>query len=192
MRIVIIGARGVGKSSVGKLLAQRLDCPFYDIDELIMAAAGKTIAAIVATGGWESFRDWEKRILARTAAAEGKGEMVIAVGGGAVMAAENQSIIKKMDLIVWLKAPVETIVARIRSDKDSPGKRPPLLGGDTDTEAQALLAQRQAIYRKLANLTVSTKSKNAQEVAHTIVEKIRKGKTRKGLGNGRQLHRTII
>ena len=98
--IALIGMPGCGKSTAGKNLAQAMNRPLADIDELITAAAGKSIPRIFAEDGEESFRKIETRILAEETAKSGA---VIATGGGIVTRSENHDLLKQNSLVIFLK-----------------------------------------------------------------------------------------
>ncbi|MCF8054997.1 MAG: shikimate kinase AroL [Deltaproteobacteria bacterium] len=185
MRIAIIGYRGVGKTSLGRALAHKMGIAFFDIDELVVAATGKTIAAIVTTEGWQAFRVAEKQQLAKVALLE---ECLIATGGGTVLDVENQRIIKEMDEVIWLCTDIKTIVGRIRNDVASLQNRPCLLDEDLEAETHILLCQREALYRALASITLTTDGKSIEEIADLIMETIQ----RKEANDGRKLHRTTV
>ena len=109
--IVLVGFMGSGKTSTGRRLAQRLGLPFVDADAEIEAAAGMTIAEIFAKHGEPSFRDGERRVMARLLE---QGPRVIATGGGAFLHDETRARIAARGLSVWLKADPEVLWRRVR------------------------------------------------------------------------------
>ena len=137
--IVLVGMMGVGKTSVGKRLAQRLRLPFVDSDHEIEAAAGLTIPEIFDKYGEPYFRDGERRVLARLL--DGK-PCVIATGGGAFMQAETRDLIKTGSHSVWIDADLETLVERV-GRRDT---RPLLIGKDPRVVLGDLLAVRGPVY----------------------------------------------
>ena len=119
--IYLLGFMGVGKSSVGKLLAEKLDCQFFDIDDLIEVSAGKPITKIFEEEGEEHFRHLESDALKNVAEEK---NAVISCGGGIVMNKENMKIIRETGISVFLSAAIDTLIERI---SDSTGR--PLLNG---------------------------------------------------------------
>jgi shikimate kinase len=144
MSIVLIGYRGSGKTTVGRLLAQRLGKPFADADDLVVQRSGKSIREIFASGGEETFRTLEMAAIAELA---GRNDGVIAVGGGAVLRDDNRRVLAG-HTIVYLRCEVPELLRRIQSDPATSDNRPNLtsLGGGID-EIQALLRQREPIYK---------------------------------------------
>ena len=124
MRIYLTGFMASGKSTVGPNAAARLGQPFLDLDRLIGAHAGRSIPTIFAEDGEEHFRDLETEMLHRTIETE---DLVVALGGGALVDDDNRTFAKKHGLVVYLEVPVDTILARVSNDDT----RRPLLEDDT-------------------------------------------------------------
>jgi len=165
VNIVLIGYRGTGKSTVGRKVAERLQIPFYDTDELVKKQTGKTISEIVEEKGWESFRREEKEVIRRLSTIR---KSVIATGGGAVMDEENLNILKKEGVFIWLFADVRTIIGRMGSDKISGEQRPSLSDSDLYKETSDMLEMRMSIYRQLADFIVDTSKKDINEVVDQV------------------------
>lgn len=108
--IALIGLMGVGKSTVGKRLAARLDLPFIDADHAIEEAAGLTIPEIFERFGEAHFRDGERRVIARLIEGEPK---VIATGGGAFINDETRALILDQSIAIWLDAPTRILAERV-------------------------------------------------------------------------------
>jgi shikimate kinase len=108
--IVLIGMMGVGKTSIGKRLAARLNCDFADADEEIERAAGMSIAEIFEKFGEPYFRDGERRVIARLIDGSPK---VIATGGGAFINEETRALILSRALSIWLDADIKILVDRV-------------------------------------------------------------------------------
>jgi shikimate kinase len=121
--VVLVGMMGVGKTSIGKRLADRLGTPFVDADEEIEKAAGLSITEIFAKFGEEYFRDGERRVIARLIEGEPK---VIATGGGAFVNDETRALILERATSIWLNADVQVLADRV-SRRDH---RPLLKGKD--------------------------------------------------------------
>jgi shikimate kinase len=148
MSIVLIGYRGSGKTTVGRLLGQKLGKPFVDADELIVARTGKTIAEIFANGGEQAFRDLESKVVAEIA---GHADHVIALGGGALGREKNRDAIKAArHMIVYLRCVPEELLRRIEADRETAKTRPALtpLGGSVE-EIRQLLASREPIWLEM-------------------------------------------
>lgn len=159
--IVLVGMMGAGKSSVGRRLAARLDIPFIDADAEIEKAASMTIPEIFATQGEPYFRAGEARVIARLL--EG-GPQVLATGGGAFMNAETRAAIGAKGISVWLKAPVDVLLKRIRRRSD----RPLLANDDQEATLNKLIAERYPVYA-LADLTVESRDVPHEAIVGEIV-----------------------
>lgn len=121
--IVLVGLMGVGKSSVGRRLANFLDLPFRDADNEVEAAAGRSISEIFAELGEAAFRDGERRVIGRLL---DEPPHVLATGGGAFVNPETRALINEKAVSVWLKADIELLARRV-SRKDN---RPLVRGKD--------------------------------------------------------------
>lgn len=176
--IFLIGYRGTGKTSVARELARRLDCDWVDADAVVEQEAGKTIAAIFAEDGEESFRGLESRVitaLSRPSADAGPGgtrRMIVALGGGAVLREENRRAISAGGTVVWLTAGIDTIFDRLAADPTTSSRRPDLTAAGGRAEIEALLAERTPLYRQCATLVVDTEGKTAAELADEIVARL--------------------
>ncbi|KQM98143.1 shikimate kinase [Sphingomonas sp. Leaf25] len=137
--IVLIGLMGVGKSTVGRRLAQRMKLDFVDADNEIEHAAGMTIAEIFQRFGEDHFRDGERRVIARLIDGRPK---VIATGGGAFMQAETRDLILDQALAIWLDASPEVLADRVRR-RDT---RPLLRGKDPKRVLTDLARVRNPVY----------------------------------------------
>ncbi|WP_374653417.1 shikimate kinase [Phenylobacterium sp.] len=146
--IALVGLMGVGKSSVGRRLANALDLPFKDADHEIEAAAGRTIPEIFAEMGEPAFREGERRVIARLL---DDPPHVLATGGGAFMNDETRRLIKEKAVSVWLKADLDILARRV-SRKDT---RPLVSGKDPMTVLTELAEKRYPVYGQ-ADLVVET------------------------------------
>lgn len=164
--IALIGYRGTGKTTVAQVLARRLGWDWVDADVEVELRAGKSIAAIFAEEGEAVFRDLEAQVVAELC---GRRRTVVALGGGAMMRADNRSAGEQCQAVVWLKADVETIYRRIMGDPTTAQRRPNLTNHGGRTEIEALLAQREPFYRTCATLEVDTQGKEPAEIADEIV-----------------------
>lgn len=137
--LALIGLMGVGKTTVGRRLAKRLDLPFVDADEEIELAAGLSVAEIFERFGEDYFRDGERRVIARLM---GDGKQVIATGGGAFMNAETRELMLSNAVVIWLDADLETLVQRV-SRRNT---RPLLNSGDPKEILHNLAEKRNPVY----------------------------------------------
>jgi shikimate dehydrogenase len=167
MNIVLIGMRGSGKTTVGKILARKLGRELVEMDELITRKAGLTIPEMVASYGWAKFRDIEKEITDEVAERD---NIVNASGGGVVTREKNVMKLKKTGVLVWLTASVDTLVNRVGEDS----QRPPLVGRTQREDMEITLAERLPLYQKAADLVVDTESQTPPEVAEAIVKSLKK------------------
>jgi shikimate kinase len=166
MNLVLIGYRGTGKTTVARLVAERLGWPWFDSDAEIESRAGKSIADIFADEGEAAFRDWESQVVADLA---GRERCVLALGGGAVMRSGNRAVIASQSKTVWLRALPETLWRRIRQDQSTAGRRPNLTSAGGITEIIATLDARDPVYRQCAEWEVDTEGKSPAEVADAIL-----------------------
>jgi len=168
MGIVLIGYRGSGKTTVGRRLAERLWQPFADVDDLIVARAGKTIREIFAESGEAGFRDLEALALAD---ALGRADHVIALGGGALVREENRVLLKSgSHKVVYLRCEPDELHRRTQADPASAASRPgltPLAG--TVEEIRQLLATREPVYRLLCTAELDVTGLSPDEAVVRIV-----------------------
>ena len=165
MKIILIGYRCTGKTSVGKKIAERLGIPFYDTDEIIQSHTNKTIREIVEKEGWDAFRAEERAIIKQFPSLD---DGIIAAGGGAIMDAENRKALKQDGLCVWLTADVSTIVARMRNDRATTAQRPSLSDGGVEQETAEILETREPIYHEMADCIVDTAGKGIDTVVDEV------------------------
>ena len=137
--VVLVGMMGVGKSTVGRMLAAQLNGDFVDTDDEIERAAGLSIAEIFERYGEEYFRDGERRVIARLIDA---GPKVIATGGGAFINDATRALIKEKCHSVWIDADLDILIARVSRRSH----RPLLVGKDPKVVMTELFAKRGPIY----------------------------------------------
>lgn len=166
--IVLIGMRGSGKTTIGRLLAQKLGKQFIEMDEMIVQRMGLSIPGIVEKYGWGKFRDAEKEVTLEVARLD---NVVNATGGGVVANEENISALKQKGKLVWLKVGLDTLVKRIGDDPS----RPSLTGKPLREDMAAVLAERTPIYERAADFTIDTDGKMPEDIAELIIKLVRKG-----------------
>jgi shikimate kinase len=164
MNVFLIGMMGVGKTTVGRLLARQLGYGFIDTDALIEQAAGKTINEIFARDGEDAFRQLESQVLSEVSAYT---RLTIATGGGIAQQRFNWSYLRH-GLIIWLDAPVEVLIKRLQDDTTRP-----LLQNDDPAQAlQKLLDQRRSLYAE-ADLHIPIDgSETPEQLVSRIMAKI--------------------
>lgn len=165
-RVCLIGYRGTGKSSVGRLLAARLNWPWIDTDDRVATTAGMSIREIFATRGESAFRSLEKAALAEALSAP---RGVISVGGGAVLDADNRRAMRSTALCLWLTASLDRLAERLRADPRGAAQRPPLTALPDLEELRTLMARREPLYRETAHLTFDTSGSTIEQVTDAIV-----------------------
>lgn len=166
--VILIGFMGTGKSSTGKMLAQRLGCAFIDMDAKIEEEAGMTIPEIFAKFGEEHFRRQEHELALRLSK---RRNAVISTGGGTVKNPANVEALKKSGVMICLKADVDTVLERTQSR----GTRPVLDKEDKGDRRQAvekLLAQREEFYKQ-ADFFVDTSELSPLQVVEIIVRTLK-------------------
>jgi shikimate kinase len=163
MNIVLIGYRGTGKSTVGRLLAARLGRELVSTDAEIVKRAQRTIPEIVAQQGWDYFRDLESDVCRELA---GRDQLVIDTGGGAILRTQNVEALKKDGTLFWLTASVETIAKRIGGDN----QRPSLTGIKSFVdEIQDVLRERTPKYQAAADHTIVTDDRSINQLIETVL-----------------------
>lgn len=165
MKVILIGYRATGKSTVGKLLSAKLKIPFIDTDLIVENSMAMTITEIVALQGWDFFRTKEKEAVLTLAQV---GACVIATGGGVVLAKENMVLLKQAGVIVWLNAPLHDIINRLSKDAQGAAIRPQFTDWNIVQETIDTMKQRIPLYEKAADHTVDTADKSAADVATEI------------------------
>jgi shikimate kinase len=164
--IIITGFMGTGKTTVGKKLAAALGYDFIDTDELIVARSGQSIEEIFKEKGEPAFREMEAAIARELGEKEG---LVIATGGGTMLAADNAAALGKKGRVFCLVATPDEVMERLASD---PQIRRPLLDSPNPKERiVALLREREAGYARFRQLVTSDRS--PEELTTLIVEIVR-------------------
>lgn len=157
--IVLVGAPGSGKSTVGSLLAERLGLPFADVDVVIEQRAGRSISSIFADDGEPVFRQLEEATTAELLEQPG----VLALGGGAVLSPATRSALGG-HRVVWLQVSAATAVQRVGLNEARP-----LLLGNVRGRLMQLLAERAPLYAEVATEAVSTDKRSPVEVVELLV-----------------------
>ncbi|MEC8235118.1 MAG: shikimate kinase [Pseudomonadota bacterium] len=160
--IVLVGIMGAGKSTVGKILADRLGMRFFDADQEIERAAGCTITDFFEKYGEVEFRKGEERVISRILAGE---PCVLATGGGAFMSEATRLLIKKMATSVWLRVSFEVLAKRLEKRSD----RPLLQTTDPQQTLKALIKKRYPIYND-ADFIVDAENDGVDITVSKVIE----------------------
>ncbi len=165
--IAIIGFMGSGKTTVGKILAARMDWNFFDLDRIIELSEGRTINDIFNDDGERYFRDVETKIILKTIS-DNK-DCIFACGGGAVLRKENMYAVKKKCCIVYLAVSAEEAAARLTGSNE----RPLVDHGDRKRKIEELLVKRLPVYEKYAEITIDSEGADPGETAGKIIDIIK-------------------
>jgi 3-dehydroquinate synthase len=163
--IFLIGLMGAGKTTIGRMLARRLGMNFADSDHEIEARTGASVPWIFEIEGEASFRRREADMIRELTAGSG---LVLATGGGAVLNPENRRLLAERGTVVYLRASVNSILARTSHDKN----RPLLQTADPRRKLEDLTAQREPLYREIADLVIDTGRPNVQSMVQTILDQM--------------------
>jgi shikimate kinase len=160
-RILLIGMMGAGKTSVGHALSDRLGWPYLDNDELLARAVGKDTRRVQLEDGVDALRRDES--LSLTEALTAAPPVIAAVAGGSVTNAADRDRLRTGGFVVWLRADIETLIARVR------GTDRPWLGDSPDTAMRELYAGRELLYAEVATLTVDVDAVTPDQAAARIL-----------------------
>ena len=166
MNIAVYGFMGVGKSTIGKMLAERLGYDFIDMDTEIEKREETTISEIFRVKGESRFRELESRLVKELSQNNG---LVIACGGGVIADTENAEILLKSSRMVYLTASIEEIINRTDNDNS----RPLLEVENPEKVASELYERRKPVYTKYAEITVDTTSKTPKEIVEMVLEALK-------------------
>ena len=161
MMIALTGFMGSGKTTVGKVLADFLGCPFMDLDDLVVKKVGKSIPDIFAQDGEPAFRQLEAQVLRKTVEKYAESTAVLALGGGAVLAPSSAALLHEKTVCIYLRASLETLLARLEGE--TAGR--PL----ADASLADRLAAREPIYEKTAHVVIDTDGLSPDEVADEMI-----------------------
>ena len=159
--VFLVGPMGVGKTTIGKVLAEQLDLQFFDSDREIETATGADIPWIFDVEGESGFRSRESRMIDQLS---GKSNIVLATGGGAVLAEENRKHLSERGTVVYLQASIAQQVERTSRDKN----RPRLQTGDAEKKNRELMEVRETWYKDIADIVIDTNRHNARSVSQEI------------------------
>lgn len=155
---------GAGKTTVGRQLARRLGKTFYDADREIEARTGVGVAVIFDIEGETGFRKREAEVIEQVTALD---SIVLATGGGAVLDSRNRDHLKTRGFVIYLHALPSVLCQRTRGDKT----RPLLRGADPRTRLELLYAERDPLYREVADLVIDTGRQSVSSLLAQALEK---------------------
>ena len=161
MLITLTGFMGSGKTTVGRILADALGCPFLDLDDLIVKKAGKSIPDIFAQDGEPAFRQLEARLLRQTVEKYGESTAVLSLGGGAILAPASATLVHENTVCIYLRAALDTLLSRLAGE--TAGR--PL----ADASLAERLAAREPLYEKTAHVVIDTDGLSPEEVSDEII-----------------------
>jgi shikimate kinase len=165
--LVLIGLMGAGKSTVGEGCAARLQRPFVDTDDLVLALTGKSIGEIFRDDGEEQFREVERRAVADACASPAP--LVIACGGGAVLDPSNRRLLRGSGFVVWLRATASELATRVQGQQR---ERPLLPSAGEEAELERLSEVREPAYEATAHVSVDTGGRSVDEVVDTVLQEL--------------------
>ena len=157
---------GAGKSSIGKMLAARLNIDFFDSDIELERRAGASISWIFDVEGEKGMREREVKVIDALSAMN---NIVLATGGGSILDSENRSVLAARGTVIYLKATIDQQVNRTTNNRDH---RPLLQVADLRSKIEELAKIRNPLYEEIADYTVSTEDGSANDVVAKILEKI--------------------
>ncbi|MGO4475660.1 bifunctional shikimate kinase/3-dehydroquinate synthase AroKB [Massilia sp. 2TAF26] len=163
--IFLVGLMGAGKTTIGRMLARRLGMHFVDSDHEIEARTGASVPWIFEIEGEPSFRRREADMIRELTAGSG---LVLATGGGAVLNPDSRRLLSERGTVIYLRASVNSILARTSHDKN----RPLLQTADPRKKLEDLTAQREPLYREIADLVIDTGRPNVQSMVQTILDQL--------------------
>ena len=167
--VTLIGYRATGKTTVAKLLAERLGFDWIDADVEIERRAGKTIAEIFAQDGEQTFRDLEVEVTVDLCK---RPQLVLASGGGAVMREENRVAMRDASIVVWLIAEPITILRRMSGDATTADRRPSLTEKGPLAEIVSMLELRGPVYEATSHFSIDTDKKTTEQISADIYEQL--------------------
>ena len=166
--LILVGMMGAGKTTVGRLLARRLKRAYYDSDEEVERRCGVRIPVIFDIEGEAGFRARESQAIAELCALEG---IVLATGGGAVLAEANRRCMAARGTVVYLHAHPPQLWQRVRHDRN----RPLLATPDPQGKLAELYALRDPLYREIADIVMDTGRQSVQTLARDLLARLESG-----------------
>lgn len=165
-RVILIGPMGSGKTTIGQLVAERLEIPFRDTDQVIEESSGRTVSDIFLEDGEDAFRLLEKSVLRDELLSDGT---VLALGGGAPISIDAQSALRAIaSPVIYLDISLATVAPRIGFNRDRP-----LLLHNPRGQWQTLMEARRPIYESIADTVIDVNTKTEIDIVDEILEVIK-------------------
>ena len=165
--IFLVGPMGVGKTTIGRILAQQLGQDFFDSDLEIESSSGADIQWIFDVEGESGFREHERKMIDFLS---NKNNIILATGGGVVLAKENRDCLRGRGVVIYLQASISRQVERTNKDKT----RPLLQTPDRQGKIKELMEFRDPLYREIADIVIDTEKGNPKALANEIFNTIQK------------------
>lgn len=169
--IVLIGAMGSGKSTLGRVLAEKLNYKFLDTDAELVKRTGVSISTIFEIEGEQGFRGRETKLLEDL---NGARACVIGTGGGIVLLERNRELLKKLGLVIFLEASEDVLYDRLKNCKD----RPLIQAEDRRMVIRGILKERQSLYEDVADIIIKTGMGSVRSMVNKVMKSLKKTKCR--------------
>lgn len=181
MVVTLCGFMGSGKTTVGRILADALGCPFLDLDEIVVKKAGKSIPDIFAQDGEPAFRQLEARLLRQTVEKYGETTAVLSLGGGTVTTPASATLLHEKTVCIYLRATLDTLLSRLAGetagrpllqeipDQVGDDGSSVVMPGPDRASVAARLAAREPLYEKTAHVTIDTDGFSPEEISDEII-----------------------
>jgi len=182
--VYLVGMMAVGKTTVGRHLASRLDFTFHDTDQVIESRAGADISWIFELEGEERFRDREQQVIEEMTRREG---VVLATGGGAVLREANRTVLRERGIVVDLRSGVGLILERTGSGRG----RPLLQVDDVRERIETLAAERGPLYDSVAHLAITVDRRPPKAIANDIHDLLQGSREPGAIGTRANGHRCV-
>ena len=164
--IFLVGLMGAGKTTIGRLLAKRLKKTFIDTDHELELRTGVKIPLIFELEGEDGFREREAALISELTQRQ---DIILATGGGAILRTENRQALAQNGTVIYLDAKVEDLWQRTQHDKN----RPLLQTNDPKAKLAELFAQRDPLYREIANIVITSGQQNVQHASREVERRLR-------------------